>query len=219
MTWDVPGLPQIAAIHVHRDLDAGTFRFDYSREPLVALAQRWLIARGADPTVIARQSDGAVAPADSATTDLEERLRLSGDRFDIRDDYTDDTVTDPERGTEGLPSSGPEWAARLQYSFYTWAIARDTQQLPGQPEYRVFFEEIDMRADTYTLREGGFETWAAASDWTQDTSQPLPPIPAEEDSARAAAARGRSTQIHSRPGPPAAPPQAGPTPPDPARGR
>nr|BEK67531.1 hypothetical protein KPHV_47580 [Kitasatospora purpeofusca] len=187
MTWaDVPGLAQYAAVHVERDLGDGTYRFDYSRHPIAALAQNWLISRGADPDQLTVDVEDPM-DTDQATRDLEDLLAVSGDRFRLVDDYTHD-----------------------QPDFYkTWIIAADSRPDPGQQPVRVFYEDVDLEASSYTLRQGGFATVEAARSWVDRLGQPdnpLPPLTAAP-SARAAGAGAHSSVAVtlSAPGPAQAP--------------
>ncbi|WP_404868422.1 hypothetical protein ACI1MP_10145 [Kitasatospora griseola] len=187
MTWaDVPGLAQYAAVHVERDLGEGTYRFDYSRHPIAALAQNWLVSRGADPGQLTVDVEDPMS-TDQATRDLEDFLAVSGDRFGIRDDYTHDS---------------PDF-------YKTWIIATDSRPDPGQQPVRVFYEDVDTANHSYTLRQGGFATVEAARSWVDRLEQPdnpLPPLTAAP-SARAASAGAHSSVpvTLSAPGPAQAP--------------
>ncbi len=173
MTWaDIPGMAQYAAIHVERDLGEGTYRLDYSRHPIAALAQNWLISRGADQDQLPAEFEDPM-DTDQATRDLEEALAASGDRFQILDDYTYDSS-----------------------DFYkTWIIAVDNRPEPGQHPVRVFYEDTNMEGHSYTLRQGGFATVDAARSWVDRLGEPdnsLPPLTAAP-SARAAGAAAQSS--------------------------
>ncbi|MGW2397107.1 hypothetical protein ACWCYY_11195 [Kitasatospora sp. NPDC001664] len=173
MTWaDIPGMAQYAAIHVERDLGEGTYRLDYSRHPIAALAQNWLISRGADQDQLTVQFEDPM-DTDQATRDLEEALAASGGRFRILDDYTNDSS-----------------------DFYeTWIIAVDDRPEPGQQPVRVFFEDVDMKGHSYTLRQGGFATVDDARSWVDRVGEPDNPLPplASAPSARAASAGAHSS--------------------------
>ncbi|MFE2722773.1 hypothetical protein [Kitasatospora sp. NPDC059327] len=172
MTWDIPGSAQYAAVHVQRDLGAGSYRFDSSRHAIAALAQNWLADRGADPALIVPAVEGQLE-GDAETRELEEFLARSGARFEVVDDYTYD-----------------------QPAFYkTWIIARDTAPEPGRLPVRVLLEEVDLEAGCYTLRQGGFATVDAAQTWVErvgEPDNPLPPLTAAP-SARAAGAVAQSS--------------------------
>ncbi|MFE2110178.1 hypothetical protein ACFXAF_30540 [Kitasatospora sp. NPDC059463] len=175
MTWYIPGSPQYVGVDVQRDLAAGTFRFDYTRHPVFALAQNWLVSRGADPALVTPDVEDPM-DTDQATRDLEEFLARSGDRFHAVDDYTYDQVD----------------------SYQTWVIVQDTRPEPGQQPVRVLFEDIDMPGHSYTLREGGFPTVEAARKWTTKAGaddNPLPPLLIAPPSARAAGALAAGTAV------------------------
>ncbi|MGK4581683.1 hypothetical protein [Kitasatospora sp. HPMI-4] len=185
MTWDIPGSPQYAGVHVQRDLAAGTYRFDYARHPIAALAQNWLAARGADPAALVPDIEDPL-DTDQATRELEALLARAGERFQVLDQYTYD-----------------------QYDFYkTWIIVKDTQPEPGQQPVRVFFEDTDLPGGSYSLREGGFPTVGAAMEWIErvgEDDNPLPPLLVAPPSARAAGALAAGTAAVSFSSPRSAP--------------
>ncbi|MGW4692383.1 hypothetical protein OU787_25710 [Kitasatospora sp. YST-16] len=191
MTYGIPGSPQLAGIHVQRDLGAGTFRLDYERAPIVALAQNWLIARGADLDQLTPQAEW-LPTTDQPSRDLEQRLALAGDRYWFANSYTSDVVLDPAHASGGPPSAAED----LVYDFHTWIIAQDQRPEPGLHPVRVFFEDVDYLGRSYTLREGGFPDLDAAYDWAMrigEPDNPLPPVEvAPSTSPRTAAARATS---------------------------
>ncbi|MEU4113275.1 hypothetical protein AB0F71_02085 [Kitasatospora sp. NPDC028055] len=195
MTWhDVPGLAQYAAIHVERDRAESTYRFEYSRHPIAALAQNWLVGRGADPAQLTVDVEDPMC-TDQATRDLEDFLASSGDRFRLVDDHTYDS---------------PDF-------YKTWIIASDNRPDPGQQPVRVFYEDVDTATHSYTLRQGGFATVEAARSWVDrlgHPDNPLPPLTAAP-SARAAGAGAHSSVAvtFSAPDPAQAPamPEGSPT--------
>ncbi|AJT62499.1 hypothetical protein T261_0810 [Streptomyces lydicus] len=142
VTWGIPGLPQIVALHLKRDTDARTFRFDHAELPLPVMAQSWLIARGCPEDRILLSEGMDTAPADQATRVLEERLRSDGDHFALLTSYTDDDAERPQ----------------------TTVLLRALDERSPLP-FRVLLEEIDSSDWTYTLTEGGFATFEAATDW------------------------------------------------------
>ncbi|MEY9876312.1 hypothetical protein ABH931_005822 [Streptacidiphilus sp. MAP12-33] len=192
MTWDIPGSPQLAGIHVQRDRGAGTFRLEYERAPIVALAQQWLVSRGADLGQVTPHAEW-LPTTDQPSRDLEQRLALAGDRYWFANSYTSDLVLDPAHSSGGPPSAAED----LVYDFNTWIIAQDRQPEPGQQPVRVFFEDVDYLGRTYTLREGGFPDLDAAYDWTRRAGEPDNPLPPVEvapvASPRTAAARATSS--------------------------
>ncbi|WP_093801763.1 glycosyl hydrolase [Streptomyces sp. Wb2n-11] len=151
-TWGVPGAPQVVAIAVARDLSQFTFTLETSYHATVPFAQNWLVERGCPPERIAQVGDGYVKPADDLTLQVEQQIRESGTRYEVLDAYTSDS--DPCE---------------------TWALARDSRA--GQAPVRVFLEEWDYDADTYTMREGAFADVGAARCWLDDRSGPLPEPP------------------------------------------
>ncbi|MFI9787341.1 hypothetical protein ACIHEI_28130 [Kitasatospora sp. NPDC051984] len=207
MTWDIPGSPQLAGIHVQRDLGTGTFRLEYERAPIVALAQNWLVSRGADLDQVTPR-DESLPTCDQPSRDLEQRLAQAGDRYWFANSYTSDLVLDPSRSSGGPPSTDEQ----LIYDFHTWIIAEDLRPEPGQHPVRVFFEDVDYLGRSYTLREGGFPDLDAAYKWTHRAGapdNPLPPVEVETaTNPRSAAARTTSPAAAARPA--AAVPEAQP---------
>ncbi|GAA2267044.1 hypothetical protein GCM10010430_60250 [Kitasatospora cystarginea] len=161
---DLPGQPSVMAVHVERDLAAGLFEIDFAFQPLVAMAQRWLVERGAEPT---RFTDLVrITAADRETERVEDLLRAADpDRFTVHDQYTYDAEP-----------------------YDIWVIATDTLTVESDRPVRVFHEQRQVDADTYTLREGHFATIDDARAWTADPTSPLPQA-SPSPSARAAAAR------------------------------
>ncbi|MFJ4676898.1 hypothetical protein [Kitasatospora sp. NPDC088783] len=187
---DVPGLPAMVAVRIQRDRAAGTFEMEYAWHPLAAMAEAWLVQRGADPAAFTRQ--GPIGPADRETERIEALLRGSVNRFAVHDDYSFDTVP-----------------------YDTWVIATDTQAADPARPVRVFHDRRQVDDDTYTLREGHFATVEDARAWTDDPDSPLPPA-ALSPSARAAAAllgtssaaAGWARVVSTPPKPDAQPPNA-----------
>ncbi|MEV6723529.1 hypothetical protein AB0M94_21640 [Streptomyces xanthochromogenes] len=142
VTWGIPGEPQLVALHLQRDVEAATFRFQHERLPLVAMAQSWLIARGCPKEAIAPRI--GITPADEATKALEDRLTSDGDHFALVTSYTDDD-RDPVQITVLLAATDEKVSLR----------------------FRVLLEETDLSSGTRTLREGGFSTYEEATAWWQ----------------------------------------------------
>ncbi|CAM5571459.1 hypothetical protein [Streptomyces aurantiogriseus] len=157
VTWGIPGEPQIVALHLQRDLERGTFRFEHAELPLPAMAQSWLIHRGCPRDAIGLLPDAATAPADETTRALEQRLMDDGDHFALLHSYTRD---DPDDLT-------------------TVVVLRALGERSPAP-FRVLHEEVDGDAWTHTLREGGFATVDEAVQWCDDRligeAAPLPPV-------------------------------------------
>ncbi|MER6531709.1 hypothetical protein [Streptomyces sp. NPDC001508] len=170
-TWDHPGTSWIVALSIQRDPQARTFDFDYSRLPLPAMAQSWLIARGCPHDAIALLPDRMPAvPADEETRALEKRLMGDGDHFALLASYT------------------------CEEAMEIVVILRAIDEKDPSP-FRVLHEqtsETDGKALTYTLREGGFGTYAEAVEWCGDRLRggdiPLPPAQKSTRPTPAAAA-------------------------------
>ncbi|MEV4555737.1 glycosyl hydrolase [Kitasatospora sp. NPDC049285] len=167
--WGVPGEPQLAAIKITRDLGERTFTFEAARHAGLAFAQNWLAERGCPPEKII-PGDDFLKPADDLTARAEQQVRESGERYRVIDTYTRDSE----------PCE-------------TWTLVHDSRaaELP----IRVFLEEADLDAGTYTVREGAFaDEWAAVA-WLSERPGPLPEPPEHRATAerRTRAARSRST--------------------------
>ncbi|GAA1890579.1 hypothetical protein [Streptantibioticus ferralitis] len=174
--WGVPGSPTFMALHLNRDVEQRSFRFDAARVALVPLAQRWLIQRGCPAEAIEVSHSNAPKPKDDLTQRLEERLKSSGSRYTIRDDYT--------------YSPG-----RFDFGVETWVLVHDSHPDSAEQPYRIFLEEISADLDSYTLREGAFADEDAAQEWLWNRDTPLPqPVEAMRDTTRRAqVALARST--------------------------
>ncbi|MGW9377251.1 glycosyl hydrolase [Streptomyces albidoflavus] len=151
-TWGVPGAPQVVAIAVARDLSRSTFTMDSTYHAAAPFAQNWLIERGCPPERIALASGNFVAPADDLTVQVEQKIRMSGARYEVLDTCTSDF--DPSE---------------------TWTLALDSGAT--QVPVRIFREEWDYNAGTYTVREGAFADVSAARSWLDDRPGPLPAPP------------------------------------------
>ncbi|NGO42916.1 hypothetical protein [Streptomyces ureilyticus] len=165
VTWGIPGEPQLVALHLQRDLVAGTCRFEHAELPLPAMAQSWLIHRGCPPGAIGLVPGRGTAPADETTRALERRLMGDGDQFALLHSYTRD---DPD-------------------DMSTVVVLRALDERSPAP-FRVLHEEVDTDAGTHTLREGGFATAAEAVQWCDDhlggEAAPLPPVRLTDRSTR-----------------------------------
>ncbi|MFF4735818.1 hypothetical protein ACFY2W_07995 [Streptomyces sp. NPDC001262] len=200
-TWDIPGSPQLLAMTLTRDLDNRTFRFDAERHPLIPLAQRWLIARGATPDAVRVPPERTGArPADALTTVLEEQLMTSGTRYDVVEHYTDDST-----------------------EYETSVLVHDTDPSSADTPYRLFLETWSPDSPTYTLREGAFRNAEAAWERMENREGPLPaprtPVPGVLATPRAEAARATTRRSPPQPPPAALPPAKPPTPPSSGRRR
>jgi hypothetical protein len=177
ITWGVPGEPQVAAIMVARDLSLNTFTFESSHHATLAFAQNWLVERGCPPEQIIQVGGDFMKPADDLTVRTEQQIRESGARYELLDSHTSDF--DPCE---------------------TWTLTRDSST--DQAPIRVFLEEGDTDAHTYTMREGALADEDAARNWLDDRTSPLPQPPEYRDEAtalRAGVALTRSAGVSARP--------------------
>ncbi|MER5786410.1 hypothetical protein ABT104_32560 [Streptomyces mobaraensis] len=179
----ISGDPQIVALHLQRDTVARTFRFEEAALPLPAMAHSWLIARGCPKQALGFPDGMGTHPTDEATRALQERLTTDGDHFALLHNYTDGTADRPE----------------------IVVILRALDERESRP-FRILLKQVDLHAGTHTLREGGFATFKAATDWFRNhlagSAAPLPiaPPPARHSPdptaparpAPAAPPRGRS---------------------------
>ncbi|MFD4257669.1 hypothetical protein ACFWR9_08555 [Streptomyces sp. NPDC058534] len=140
VTWGIPGEPQLVALHLKRDSAARTYQFDHAELPLPSIAQSWLIARGCPEEKILLPGMGTTA-ANDATRVLEQRLRSDGDHFALLTSYTRDDEP-----------------------IQTTVMLRAVDEKAAMP-FRVLLEEVDTTEWTHTLREGGFQSFEAATQW------------------------------------------------------
>ncbi|MEU4931009.1 glycosyl hydrolase [Streptomyces yokosukanensis] len=169
MTWDVPGEPQLVAIKITRDLRERTFTFETANHAGLAFAQNWLIERGCPPERIAQAGRDSINPADDLTLWIEKQIRESGSRYKVLDSRTSDFA----------PCE-------------TWTLTRDSNAT--QAPIRVFLEEANHDAHTYTMREGAFADEAAARHWLEDRGSPLPQPPDYRGEAAARLTRAALTR-------------------------
>ncbi|MFD9206571.1 glycosyl hydrolase [Streptomyces sioyaensis] len=178
MDWGEPGDPTLVAVEITRDLDARTFTIDSENHATIAFAQNWLIQRGCPPEQITHVGDDVMKPADDLTLWLDRQIRESGARYEVIDSYT----------SHHEPCE-------------TWALTRDSSA--SRAPIRIFLEERNQEAHTYTVREGAFADEAAARYWLDDRSTPLPQPPdyrgeAASRLARAALYRSPGTSVTSK---------------------
>lgn len=169
-TWGVPGAPQLVAVSLARDLDRRTFTLETACHASLPFAQNWLIERGCPPDQITTVDGDFMKAAEDLTLRVEQKIRDAGQRYEVLDTQTWDY--DPCE---------------------TWTMARDT--LAAQDPIRVFLEEGNPEAFTYTVREGAFADEDTAQDWLDSRSSPLPQPPEDRgnaDGPRTAAALIRS---------------------------
>lgn len=152
MTWGVPGEPQLVAIKITRDLRVRTFTFETANHAGLAFAQNWLIERGCPPERIAQASGDPMKSADDLTLWIEQQIRESGSRYKVLDSWTSDFAP-----------------------YEAWTLTRDSSA--AQAPIRVFLEQGDDDAHTYTMREGAFADEAAARHWLEERGSPLPQPP------------------------------------------
>lgn len=174
-TWRVPGSPQLLAVKIARDFNARTFSFESSAHATVAFAQGWLVERGCPPGPIAKVGDGFMTAADDLTVQVEEQIRSSSARYEVLD--TESWDCDPCE---------------------TWTLVRDSRAL--ELPVRVFLEEGDTEAHTYTVREGAFPDRGAAQAWLDTRDGPLPEPPefrGDASALRTSAALARSSGIRA----------------------
>lgn len=181
VTWGAPGEPQLVAIAVARDLRHSTFTFETSHHATASFAQNWLAERGCPLERIALRGGDYIEPADDLTVQVEQQIQKSGTRYEVLDTYTSDY--DPSEA---------------------WTLVRDSQAT--QAPVRLFYEEWNHDAGTYTMREGAFPDVGVAQTWLDERSEPLPEPPeyGDHDGAvvRARIARialSRSTGSHATP--------------------
>ncbi|MFD5320047.1 hypothetical protein [Streptomyces sp. NPDC127098] len=156
-----PGDARYLAIHISRDAHRRLFRCGYSYEPTVPFAQRWLIERGCPAAHTAlRQASPSPSPADATTRTLEERLRLSGSRYQLLGSYFHEPI-------------GPKDSISVRVLVY------DQHPDSAHQPYRIFLETVDMASDSYQVREGAFATIADSTTWLtswfDNPALPLPP--------------------------------------------
>ncbi|GAB3177281.1 glycosyl hydrolase [Streptomyces incanus] len=156
VTWGVPGEPQLVAIAVARDLSRSTFTFETSHHATASFAQNWLAERGCPLDRIALRGGDYTEPADDLTVQVEQQIQRSGTRYEVLDTYTSDY--DPSEA---------------------WTLVRDSRA--AQAPVRLFHEEWDHDAGTYTMREGAFADVGAAQTWLDERSGPLPEPPEYSD--------------------------------------
>jgi hypothetical protein len=170
-TWGLPGAPQVVSIKIGRDFSLGTFTLESQYHASVPFAQAWLIERGCPSQRIGMVEGDFVRPADDQTLQVQQKIRDSRQRYDVIETWTSDF--DPCEN---------------------WTLVNDA--LAVDFPVRVFLEEVDEKAHTYTVREGAFPDKDTARDWLYDRSAPLPQAPDEHldaDALRKHVALARTT--------------------------
>ncbi|MFJ2720675.1 glycosyl hydrolase [Streptomyces sp. NPDC087437] len=148
VTWGIPGEPQLVAIAVARDLRQATFTFETSHHATASFAQNWLAERGCPLDRIALRGGDYIEPADDLTVQVEQQIQKSGTRYEVLDTYTSDY--DPSEA---------------------WTLVRDSHA--AQAPVRLFYEEWNHDAGTYTMRESAFADVGVAQTWLDERSGPL----------------------------------------------
>ncbi|GAA2273252.1 hypothetical protein GCM10010368_48290 [Streptomyces roseiscleroticus] len=156
VTLGLPGEPQLVAIAVARDFSRSSFTFETSHHATASFAQNWLAERGCPLDRITLRGGGYVEPADDLTVQVEQQIQKSGTRYEVLDTYTSDY--DPSEA---------------------WTLVRDSRAT--QTPIRLFHEEWDHDAGTYTVREGAFANIGVAQIWLAERSGPLPEPPEYSD--------------------------------------
>ncbi|MEV7903053.1 glycosyl hydrolase [Streptomyces anulatus] len=149
---------------------AAIFTMETAYHATVPFAQNWLIEHGCPPEQIAEVGAGFSTPADNLTVRIEAQIRESGARYEVIESQTSDY--DPCEA---------------------WTLTRDGEAV--QAPIRLFLEEGDSNAHTYTLREGAFADEETALRWLDDRSAPLSQPP--EHLCEAAALRTRAALARS----------------------
>ncbi|WP_328912467.1 MULTISPECIES: glycosyl hydrolase [unclassified Streptomyces] len=168
-TWGAPGAPQLVAVKIARNFSLGTFTLESACHAALPFAQSWLIERGCPPEKITVRDGDFMAAADDLTGRIEQKVRDGGQRYEVLETQTWDY--DPCE---------------------TWTLARDT--LAAQDPIRVFLEQGNPEAFTYTLREGAFPDEDTAQDWLDDRNSPLPGPPEDRNDAEGLRTRAALTR-------------------------
>lgn len=164
--WDAPGTPAYLAINVQRDPAVETYTVDQHRQPLLPLAQNWLIRCGCPPTEI--NVNNGPEPSSSETVKIEARLRHdTEDRYTVLDHYTAEPIYPTRDGR-------------------TWALLYDHHPDAVTAPFKAVVEHTTADLDSYSVTEGAFPTRDTARDWLAHHDSPQPA------SQRAHAARSRS---------------------------
>lgn len=173
------GYPGLRAVHITRDSPTRTVRVECAGAASLAHAEGWLLDRGADPELLARDPD-QLQPADPTTREIEKRTREAGNRLRVVDHYSD---YDTHQGIE------------------TWILMHD-EAIDIEMPFVVHIEQELPELGVYSVREGHFPDRDTAMGWIATREGPLPQAPDPRQIAlpRAAAARSR-TAMSAGPGP------------------
>ncbi|GLW58183.1 hypothetical protein [Kitasatospora phosalacinea] len=179
-----------AAIHVRLDPDARTCHVRKAHTLTFGWAGHWLVRRGADPDALARyrplsadpynwggdgydtKAEGLISPshywyarpADARTRTIEDRIRRSGDRYEIL--------------TRQMAYS--EYATDGEHEAH-WVLLLDNHPRAAERQYLVQLETVHRSSGHYTLVEGAFPTEKEAQEWA-DRINPrrVAPLPATD---------------------------------------
>ncbi|MFC9331700.1 hypothetical protein [Kitasatospora sp. NPDC057015] len=179
------GSARAAAVHLRLDPATQSCHVRMISAVTFAWAGHWLVQRGTDPRALAdyrppppdpyhlgpQESvegllDGGdywiTRPGDTPTRLIEDRVRRSGDRYQLL-------------GRQMAYSGGSTDHAREA----NWALLLDRDPRAVGRRFLLQLETVDIRRATYTLAEGGFRTMRQALDWI-DGINPLDvaPLPA-----------------------------------------
>ncbi|SCK47135.1 hypothetical protein YWIDRAFT_07463 [Streptomyces sp. SceaMP-e96] len=118
----------------------------------------------------------ATTSSPPTTSRSEQQIQKSGTRYEVLDTYTSDH--DPSEA---------------------WTLVRDSRAT--RAPVRLFYEEWNHGADTYTMREGAFADAGVAQTWMDERSGPLPEPPKYSNGAavRARIALARSAGVCATP--------------------
>ncbi|MFD7730480.1 hypothetical protein ACFV6F_08855 [Kitasatospora phosalacinea] len=180
------------AIHVRLDPDARTCHVRKANTLTFGWAGHWLVRRGADPDALARyrplppdpyncgshghgtdvQAEGLISashywyarPADARTRTIEDRIRRSGDRYEIL--------------TQQMAYS--EYATDGEHEAH-WVLLVDNHPRAAERQYLLQLETVHRSSGHYTLDEGAFPTEKQAHEWA-DRINPrrVAPLPATD---------------------------------------
>ncbi|GAA2092063.1 hypothetical protein GCM10009759_17350 [Kitasatospora saccharophila] len=178
------------AIHVRLDPDKRTCHVRKAHTLTFGWAGHWLVRRGADPDALARyrplppdpynwggdgydpKAEGLISashywyarPGDARTRTIEDRIRRSGDRYEIltRQMAYSEYATEEEREAH-------------------FVLLLDNHPRAAERRYVVQLETVHRLRAAYTLDEGAFRTEKQAQEWI-DRIDPrrLAPLPATD---------------------------------------
>ncbi|MYV97304.1 hypothetical protein [Streptomyces sp. SID3343] len=141
--WGLPGAAKFLGVHVARDRDHRSVRVEAREAPTEALAQRWLIASGAQPDALARKA-GLPEPADEESRRIESHIRDSGVRYHVEAHHTD------------------------HQHQHTWALLRDTAPDVARPWVAQTERSVNRgTGGAYLIREERFTARSAALEWVR----------------------------------------------------